>query len=181
MFTAQCFKDPEAPAAALLVSLVRTYGTAAFQWEPELVRQQIKEDYGVAMTALNSDKLQAAIHVLTDHQFESDWLVFQNICHQFSNVPDSFEDFEPLDPEEIIFGLAQAILLLNGPIQFHDTIRAYVGQIFFNHGFSSPPTMFPSAIMPVCPPSDDSEKNKTLEELFHFHLNRTTDYLDQLS
>jgi len=180
MLPAQVYKDQEAPAAALMVCLIRRYGVEALEWEPEVARMQIKDDYGIELSPLNSDKLQAAIQVLIDDNFETDWLTFQNICHAFSNVADSFEDFDPLEPEEIIVGLAQAMLIRNDGPKFHDQIRAYVGQVFYNHGYSKAPELFPSAIMPACVPSDDTQKNKTMEELFNFHMVRTTDYLESL-
>jgi hypothetical protein len=176
MLPLQVWKDNEAPAIALLTCYIKRYGTEALQWEPETARKQIEEDYA-KISDLQSDKLQAAIVVLTTPFFETDWNVFQNCCHAFSNIPDSFEDFEPLDPEEIIVGIAEATVIREEPIKYHDEINAYVGTLFHNHGFSKAPKLFPTALVPKGPESDDTERNEELDELFDFHIDRVGTYL----
>jgi hypothetical protein len=180
MLPLQVWKDNDAPAIALLSCYIKKYGTEALGWEPAVARKQIEEDY-VKISDLQSDKLQAAITVLTTPYFESDWHVFQNCCHAFSNIPDSFEDFEPLDPEEIIVGVAEATMIRDEKLDFHDEVNAYVGTMFHNHGFSKSPELFPSSIMPKGPESDDTERNEELSELFDFHLERASEYLDNIS
>lgn len=181
MLPVQVWKDQTAPPIALLTCFIKKYGGDALEWEAEVARKELEDDYGFKISDLQSDKLQAAISVLCYPYFETDWQVFENICHLFSNNLNSFDSLEPLAPEEIISGLAEASLIRHDPIDFSSDVNVYAGLVFFEAGFSKAPELFPTAVMPKGNDSSDKEKNTELESLFDFRFKRSSDYLASLS
>lgn len=165
------WKDPHTPAFVLLSMVINKYGTACFDWEPELLRKELEEDYNVTFSDLQSDKLQAAITILSTDQIEEHWEAFETCCHLLNNEPDNFETFEPLEAEEIAHALPELELIKGAelePILYGDEVRAYAGIIFHAYGMCQPPRIFPTAIMPTSVTQcDDTEKNEALEELYN--------------
>ena len=90
-FSLDVLKDEKAPAIALLSIVVQRYGVEAFDWQPEFLRDEIKNDFNVELSDLQSDKLQAAITILKTDLFETQWEVFKTVCHLLNNTPDLFE------------------------------------------------------------------------------------------
>lgn len=179
--TKMIFQDEKAPAYALLVITLKKYGTDILHVEPQLLRQEIEKDFNIHLSDLQSDKLQAAITVLTTDLFEVDWRVFETCCNLFCNNPVDHEDLNPLDAEDIATGVAEAYLIREGEVFHYDEeIRAYVGLIFHEYGLSHAPTIFPTAIIPKCNECDDSKKNDALKEVLDAHITYVLDYIEKI-
>jgi hypothetical protein len=177
----QVFKDEKAPVAALLATFLKRYGVEAMDWEPELVRKEIEEDYRIEMSSLTADKLQAGIQILKFESFESRWKVFETCCHLICNIDDSLDSVHPLEVEEIIAGIAEASLIRDEKLDYSSEILAYVGKIFADYGFSHSPKLFPDAIMPTGLVSiNNDEKNEALQEIFDAHLDYVVSYLKDI-
>lgn len=179
------FKDETAPAYALLASVLQVYGMDALEVEPELIKEQIDKDYSLKFTQLQSDKLQAAITVMTTNQFEEDWRVFEVVCNVLCNQAVDTESVNPAEADEIATALAEVALIRNSisddteGLHYSDEVRAYAGRMFYDYGLSKPPQLFPSAIMPpeVVDCKDD-EKNEALNELFSSRATKILEYLE---
>lgn len=189
MFNKDIYKDPKAPAFVLLGITIKKYGVESLEYDPELLRAEIEKDYDIKMPDLNMDKLQAAIVVMTTDHFYNDWRVFETCCHLFHNEPVDADMLNPLDAEDIAVGLAEATMIKAdtfehlSELDFDDEIRAYAGQVFFEYGLSTAPTIFRSAILPTVPGSaaNDPDKNAALKELFDSHSLYTLDYLERIN
>lgn len=187
-------KDEQAPAFALLLVVLAKYISeepgkgAVMTWEPEILREEIRLDFGLSISELQSDKLQAAITLLTTNMYEQDWRCFEFINHIFCNNLVDAEDHHPLEAEELVEGLAHASAILDDDEErlkvWHDDVRAYAGQVFWNYGLSAPPAVFPTAIMPTSSPSSNEEiakeKNEVLNDLFQAHLKKIKAYTEKL-
>lgn len=185
MFARDVYKDSKAPGYILLAVTLRKYGLDSLDYEPELLRMQIESDYDIKLTDLQSDKLQAAITVFSTDHFEGDWRVFETCCHLFSNELVDHDVINQLEAEELIVGVAEAVLIkgdIGDVLHYDDEVRAYAGQVFYEYGFSKPPKLFPTAIMPAnAVEHDDKEKNAALKELFDAHAQYILDYYEKLS
>lgn len=174
-------RDPQTSGVVLLYLAMYYYDTDCFEWEPELLRKEFEEDFNVHLTDLQSDKLQAAITIMTTDLYEQDWCVFETISHLLSNHHDDFENLNPAEAEEIINSLVEVELIKRGDtdgIQFSDDVNAYAGIAFFEYGMHRAPDLFSSAIVPFLKPGDDREKNEALKELYD---NRKTHIESQLN
>jgi len=186
-FSRNTFKEEKAPAFALLIATLSKYGNAALTWEPELLKQQIENDYNIQMSDMQSDKLQAAIAVMTTNQFETDWRVFEVVCNLFNNSASDHSEIDPVEPEEIAVALAEVALIRQGTdedderLDYSDEVRAYAGRIFHEYGMHKAPKIFPTAIMPESAPADDTVKNEALKELFDARVEYILDYLEKVN
>lgn len=189
MFNRDIYKDEKAPAFVLLGITLKKYGMEALDYDPELLRVEIEKDYSIELPDINMDKLQAAIIVMTTDHFYEDWRVFETCCHLFHNELVEADVINPLDAEDIAVGLAEATLIKASTmtdiseLKFHDEIRAYAGQVFFDYGFLKAPTIFKDSIMPTSAGSaeNDPDKNAALKELFDGHTIFTLDYLENVN
>lgn len=180
MLKPQIYLDPNAPALALLIIFLSTYGSEALEWDSQLIRNEIEKDYAISLEDLQSDKLNAAIEILTSNLYEENWNVFETCSHLLANVAVDHSVVTPLQVEEIIKALAEAYLIRHESLEFCPDINLYVGQIFHDFGMSKAPKLFSSAIMPDGNISDDREKNDALQELFDKHVNDVVEYVGQL-
>ena len=163
-------RDQDAPGSVLLAIALAKYGTECFEWEPEILRLELEEDFGIKLTDLQSDKLQAVLTLYTTDQVESNWHAFNTACHVMNNEHVDHTVFDyPLEAEYIIGALPEFEFLRNDEdgITFSPEVNAYAGLVFYDYGCSKPPTLFPTAIMPAgVVDADMTEKNAALEELY---------------
>ena len=59
------FKEERLPGVALLAIAVAEFGTDCFDWEPEILRANLSDELNIEITDRQSDKLQAAITVIS--------------------------------------------------------------------------------------------------------------------
>ena len=172
------FTDEEAPILALLWAITKTYGKECYEWEPQILRNEIEEDFDCKLSDLQSDKIQAGIVILTTENYESNIKVFETLNYLLNNQPDDIDTLNPLEAEELICGLTEAYLIRNEKITFSPEIRVYAGKIFYDYGMHKPPILFPEAIMDE-KDGDDSEKNAALDELFQAKILAVTNYMKE--
>lgn len=190
MVPKKVFKDDKAPLYALLAAVLQVFGTDVIDVEPELIKEEIEKQYDLKISQLQSDKIQAAIILLATHQFEEDWRVFESVCNLCCNQAIDSESVNPAEAEEIVVAMAELALIRSNvqdeedetesqPLHFSEEVRAYAGRMFYEYGFSQPPKLFASAIMPPhTVDTDDEEKNNALLELFNAHANYVFEYLE---
>ena len=170
--------DEQCPVLALLWLVTKEYGKECYEWEPQVLKAELQEEFGCTITDLQSDKIQAGILVLTTDQYETDISVFETVNYLLNCQPDDIDTFNPLQAEELVHGLTEAYLIRGEEMVFSPEIRAYTGIVFFDYGFHKPPTLFPNAIM-LEKKGDDTEKNDALREIFEEKIKSTQDYLSK--
>jgi hypothetical protein len=170
-------EDEKAPAIALLKIVIKNYGQECFSWEPPVLKAELQEDFDCEISDLQSDKIQAAITILTTDVYERSIKAFETINYLLNHQPDNLDEFNPLEAEELICGLTEAYLIRGEELDFSPEVRVYAGQIFYDYGFHKPPTLFPKAIMQEKDGNDD-DKNAALQELFDEKIKITKNYLD---
>jgi len=183
MLIPQVFKDEQAPAFALLYCLLKQYGIEALEWDSVVIRDELEKDLNITISDIQSDKLNAAIEVLTSNLYENNWHVFESCNHFLANVPTDTSIVYPIDVEELAAATAEALLIRHEPLEYSSDINRYVGQILYDYGLSKPPTIFPSAILPSSNKDSSalSEKDEALKQLFDYHLNMVIEYVDKIT
>ena len=182
MTISEVFKDEKAPAVALLMCYLNKYGDEpeAINWDSTTIWHEIKKDFGIELSEFQLDKLNAALTILMTDYYEVNWHVYELCSHLLSNVHADSSVVSPLEVEEIVKSSVDAHLIKHESIKYSDDVNVYVGKIFYDYGFSKPPTLFPSAILPTCNQVDDEEKNKALQELFDHRLNFVMEYVEKI-
>ena len=185
---ATILKDKATPGSALLAIALAEYGTACFDWEPEVLRAELADDFGVSISDIKSDKLQAAIIVYTTDQFESNWHVFNTVTHCLNGEPTDADVLDPIDPEQVASAMAEVEVLrsqlTDGGLKFDDEVNTYAGLLFSSYGLLFTPTIFPTAIMPNLQgehsADTQSEKQEALNEIYSLKKAQVTEYLEKV-
>jgi len=171
-------EDQKAPATALLALVTKAYGSVAYEWDPMTLKAELQEDYKCEITDLQSDKIQAAITILTTDQYEGNIVVFETLNHLLNHQEKDLDEMDPLEAEELIIGLTEAYLIKAEEMGFSPEVRVYAGVVFYNYGMHKAPKLFPQAIMNEMEGNDD-EKNAALQELFDEKVKVVNNYLAQ--
>lgn len=180
MLPLSVLKDPNAPAAALLLVVIQKYGMGCFDTIPQLLAEQIQSDFDVKLPELQLDKIQAAMVLVTTDWVEDQWEAFSTCIHLFSGISDSFEDFSTPEPEYIAKALADIYDLKGEESGFSDEVLGYCGFIFHEHGLCKAPSIMPDAIMPEANECDSDEKDEALTEIYNERKQYIIDYMKEL-
>lgn len=120
------------------------------EWTPTTIKMEMNQHYGVQLSQLALDKIMAAILIRTTDLFFRDPFYFIEMCNVLSG--DNFEpdEFDPADSIECAWGVTEG-LLLNPPDEedpepFSDEVRAYIGFVLREEGFTSPPGILKIAL-----------------------------------
>ena len=178
-------KDENTPASILVSILIAKYGTELFDWDPAVLRKEIEEDFGVELTEVQSDKIQAVITIITTDLFETNWHVFTCCVNAMSGEYIDPEVMAPVEAEYIAGILPEVELLRNEDhegIEFSDEVNAYAGLIFAEYGCGRAPTIFQSAIMPkgYVADADMTEKNAALSEIYQAKKESLNSYIKRI-
>lgn len=171
-------EDQKAPATALLALVTKAYGSEAYEWDPMTLKVELQTDYKCEITDLQSDKIQAAITILTTDQYEQNIVVFEALNHLLNHQETDLDEMDPLEAEELIIGLTEAYMIKAEEMDFSPEVRAYAGVVFYSYGMHQPPTLFPQALMRNFEGNDD-EKNEALQEIFDEKLKLVLNYIKQ--
>jgi hypothetical protein len=176
------YTDDNAPLMAVLWAVTKDYGTKSFEWVPTILRNEIETD-NCEISDLQADKIQAAITMATTNMFETDIRTFE-VCSRLSLCrSQDFEDFEPLEAEEIVSGLVDIHLIKGEKLDFSTEVQVYVGKVFYDYGFHNAPEIFPTAILPEGRKTegDDSTKNEALKEIFDRKISSVQSYMSEIT
>lgn len=135
-------------ATALLLLIVDVYGTEAFEWDFKTLRMEIEEDFDVEMPQATFDRLMVAINLLTTDDFYKSLPDFITFCNILDGDRYDPRVFDPADPEEIAWGITEA-LLIEPPDEdepFTEEIRAYIGAALDMQGIINPPDILRLAL-----------------------------------
>lgn len=141
---AEVFTRPDMHASCLLLMAVDSWGLECIQWEPETITTAVRDEFGVALAALNYDKLQAAISLAGSNLYHRSPGAFCAINKAFSFKPVNSKEFNVCGLDDILWGTTEA-QLLEGPEEYleqgftHDISR-YVGQLLQAEGVINPPS-----------------------------------------
>jgi len=114
---------------------------------------EVFDDYGIEIPDTNLDKVMAGISIITSDDFYKRLPVFIQLCNVLADDEFDPSSFDPADPEEIAWGITEA-LLLSPPEEgddepFSDEIRYYIGHIMSENGIVDPPDVLRIAMQDV--------------------------------
>lgn len=147
-------------ATTLLAVLIDEYTTDIFDWDPDALSQQIKDDFHVELSPSNSDKVWALIVGITTNQFFTSPEIFLNTCKALGHGEADFAMFRPVTPEEMAWGVTE-VLLNNPPDKalgndgFSEEVASMVGMLLSEQGVVQPPKMLQFAMYPTPNPVED--------------------------
>lgn len=106
-------------------------------WEPDVVGQEIKDDFGVEMPPDVRDRLWALVSTLTTDRFYRDPLFFNHVANALSDEPLSMMVWEPAGLDEIAWALVEigmSDLDNNEDFEFSPEVLAYIKELLRKEG-----------------------------------------------
>ena len=153
-FVSEVFHNPEAYATELLAIVVSNFSTEAFEWDPQTLSDEVYNQHGMNVPAVNLDKIHGLITALTTDMFYQDPVVFWQSTLAFSNEPADFQTLgEPPTAEQCAWAVAE--VGLNDPPekdqqqpQFSGEVATLVGKVLHLEGFIRGPKPLSFAKIP---------------------------------
>ena len=145
----ELLESEETYATTLLTIIVDNYSFEALEWEPNILTEELENDFGVTLARVNIDKIQSlATCILTD-RFYNDWLFFNVTCNALNHEEVDFQNPSEPTPEEVAWALTE-VMLFEDPDDRPDLtpeIQTYIGVVLANHGVVKPPDVLKAATL----------------------------------
>ena len=130
-------------ATPLFLIVMDLYGMEALEWAPQTIRLQLERDFHIELPRTSLDKIMAAITIVTTNYFYKNVRKFIDLCNVLSGDDFQPDMFDPADPEEILHGVTEAMLLWPPDQEltddeFSDEIREYISQVLQVDGIFKP-------------------------------------------
>jgi len=158
----EVLEDEKSFGTCLLALVLDNYGTEAFDWEPDTLRMQLKDDFSATLPLVNHDKLWSLIVAMTTNQFQLSAEIFSQTCRALNGDEAEFADFSPVDPDDLAWGVAEVVY--NDPPdpqlgnnEFSHEVARYTGLVLYNNGVLEPPKFLQFAEYPSENPVLDLE------------------------
>lgn len=143
--------SPRVHATTMLVWALDRVGPKLLTEEedPETVRMECSLHLGRSLPNLSFDRLMAALHIVTTDSFETSVPDFVELCNVLSGSAFDPTVFDPAEPDECAWGVAEALLL--SPDADPDKpflspeIEAYIAETLKAYGFTTVPTVLASS------------------------------------
>jgi hypothetical protein len=151
--TAAWWSNPETFATSLLVLLIDEFGTDAMTWEPETIRLEINDKYGVQIPQVNMDKLMGLVVALTTDLFYQSVESFTHIANSLSGSQADFNLWDPVEADEAAWAITEVYINDPPPSRtpltdlYSPDVRRYLGVILDEEGIITPPDILEIAIM----------------------------------
>jgi len=147
-------------ATTLLAICVDNYGMEVAEWDYKTIKHQLETDFSVQLPSINLEKIQALLTATTTNQFTTSWEIFSQVCRVLSGETADFENFSPVNPDEIAWGIAEVFTndppnKENGTADISEEVSQYVGVILAQNGVWKPPKILSFASMPSSNPAED--------------------------
>lgn len=169
----EILKNEEAYGAALVLAALQFLSLdELLSFDPETVKLELQDASGIPLLDPdNFSRLMAALAVIGTDLFYTNLPAFIDICNLLSGQAADPDVFDPADPYEMAWAIAETELLdkFDGDDEhvFSLEIRSYMGQMLYEHGFLSPPARLSYAIMPdnIATPADLSGEEDMLSAI----------------
>lgn len=108
---ARALSDDATLATVLHAICLTHYGDEVYEHDPIEIFTRLEEDFGLQLTELNENKINACITLITSEAFTQSPQAFQAICNTFNHGDPGLELLEdPLTVPEAFWGVYEAEL-----------------------------------------------------------------------
>lgn len=137
----QLWKSRDTVGTTLLVMVLDSYGQEVFDMDPQAVRQEIEEGFGVSdIPAISTDKIWALWNSLSSDLVHTDISTFINTANVLSGTPLSYDVFDVADVYECAWAITELTMLDPAtPERLSPEVKRYIAQICQEQGLYRPP------------------------------------------
>lgn len=138
--------DPTTAGAVLFILTIDSYGQEIFDLEPVVIREELESGFRVNnIPQVNIDKLMAIWTSLASDTVHTDVPTFINACNALSGTMIDAANFDPADPYEIAWGIAELTFMdASTPQRLGSDVKRYIGETCKAFGIFRPPYILAS-------------------------------------
>ena len=148
---AEALTSPTVFATTIVAILLDQFGTEFFDFEPEVLREEIRMRYKVEIPEANMDKLMGLIAAMTTNMFYVSVPAFTHICNALSGSGANFHTWDPVESHEVAWAITE--IALNDPPQpdndfksrFSADVQEYINMMLREEGLKNPPKILQMA------------------------------------
>ncbi len=170
------FRVDDSFALSLVTAFLAVNGTEALEWEPDTLRLEIQDDFGVDPSQTVMDKLQAGITLMTTDHFYTYWEPFEEIVHVLNDYQADFTVMRPPTPEEMGWAVVEAYLIdqeseTGSPMSglFTPEVKAYVAAILHKQGYYKSPETLQFIDMSILHPNPEKDHPELEDDIRDMH------------
>ena len=159
----ELFSDPEAPATALLMALIDTFGTECLNWESQTLWLEIESAWRVKPPQEVRDKVNALVVLMTTNQFYTNLDAFSAVCSALygRGADPQYHDFPGV--HEMCWAVTETHLVDEAKDKFAQDIADYAAERLKLEGWNKAPAMLRRVTGPW-QDAQDMEINDTLTD-----------------
>ena len=157
-------QHPFTMATVLYAITYRLYGEDIHNWDPETLSLELQDDFGEGIPEINLSKIHALITAVSTNSFYHHWGAFMAICKTLNNSEDPVEMDDPLLVAEMAWAVTEVRLADDKPHEWNHDVKAFVGKILEEEGFTKPPHPLHFATMPEVYHGSDYPADITKQE-----------------
>ena len=137
----QLWKSRDTVGTTLLTLVLDSYGQEAFDMDPQALRQEIEEGFGVSdIPTISTDKIWALWSSLTSDLVHGDVSTFMNTANVLSGTSMSYDVFDIADVYECAWAITELTMLDSStPERLSHDVRRYLGEVCKEQGLYRPP------------------------------------------
>lgn len=140
----QLWKSRDTVGTTLLIMVLDSYGQEAFDMDPQALRQEIEEGFGVSdIPSISTDKIWALWNSLTTDLVHTDVSTFMNTANVLTGTPMSYDVFDIADPYECAWAITELTMLdPNTAERLSPEVKRYIGEMCKELGlYRLPPSL----------------------------------------
>ena len=132
----QLWNSRDTVGTTLLTLVLDSYGQEAFDMDPQALRQEIEEGFGVSdIPTISTDKIWALWSSLTSDLVHGDVSTFMNTANVLSGTSMSYDVFDIADVYECAWAITELTMLDSStPERLSHDVRRYLGEICKEQG-----------------------------------------------
>ena len=127
---------------------LKRFGVDFYEWEPEALAMEIRDEFGVECSEAGMTRLNALISSLVSDSFYNDWMAFGAVCSGLC-TEDGSVDLHGFVPAAVLsWGVTEVLLNDSTPGKWSPDVRRYAGTVLTEEGIIVPPSILGWADMP---------------------------------
>lgn len=152
----EMISSPHTLGTVMHAICLRAFGTDMYEWEPEALAMEIRDEFGVEASAAGLTRLNALISGLVSDSVYRDWIAFAAVCSGLC-TEDGEIDLDGFIPSAVAaWGVIELLLNDDTPGTWSPEVARYVGTILAEDGFVKAPGVLAWADMPSIYHGSDS-------------------------
>lgn len=144
----EIISHPSTLGTVLHAICLRAFDVEMYEWDPDALAMEIKDEFGVEAHPAGLTRLNALISSLVSESFYTDWIAFAAVCSGLCSEDGEIDLDGQIPAACLAWGVTEVLLNDSTPGRWSPEVARYAGTILTEEGISTPPAILAWADMP---------------------------------